>query len=201
MTTKKTIFIYVCALVAGVLLIVFNQSADLLQTILRIIGVALAVPSIIVGVYAFSHKAEPAESKKMKILTLVVCAGCACFGLMMVLAAGVFVDFMRYVFAFLLVVAGLQQLILLLILRRTVKLSGWFYLIPFLTVAAGVTLAVVSIESIESYVSIVTGVALTAAGVNGIIGYFARRKIEKQINSAIASGNVIEVEAIEADNE
>lgn len=198
MSDKKTIFIYICALLAGLLLIIFSKSAELLETVVRILGAALAIPSLVVGVHTVLNKpAEGEAPDRYKVPTLIACFGCAVLGLTMIFAAGAFVNILRWVFAFLLVASGLQQIIMLLLIRRTAKLSIWFYLVPTLVVVAGVVLATVSLQQIEEVVALITGISLLAAGVNGIIGFFARRKVEKQVNAAISAGNVIEVEPIE----
>ena len=195
MSQKKTIFIYICVFLAGVLLIVFNSSAELLETIVHIIGVALAIPSIIVGIYTFTNKIE--QKERMKLLTLVVCIGCACLGLAMIFAAGMFVNILRYVFAFALVASGLQQIVLLLLTRRTTKMAAGFYLVPTLSVIAGIVLAFVTVEQIEAAVALITGITLAAVGINGIVGFFIRRRLEKDLVPAASEGEIIEVEAIE----
>lgn len=196
MSDKKTIFIYICALLAGVLLIVFNSSAELLQTIVRIIGLSLAIPSIIVGIFTLTNNDEQ-QHDRIKILTLIVCFGCACLGLTMIFAAGTFIDILRYVFAFALVASGLQQIVLLILMRRATPMAHGFYIIPSLAVIAGIVLAFVSTEWIETVIALITGITLVAVGFNGIVGFFARRRLEKTIDKAIIEGNTINVEPLD----
>jgi uncharacterized membrane protein HdeD (DUF308 family) len=87
----------------------------------------------------------------------------------MIVSPGSLVGIMVYLFAVLLIVAGIYQIIMLAVGHRPIKFPVWMYIMPTLMTAAGIVILATDVKTIESVVVLITGISLVAFALNRIV--------------------------------
>ncbi len=159
-------------LVAGVLLMVFHDR-QVLSTIIVMMGVAFIIPSAVNLVLMLvrqkgnlSQAQRSMMQRTMFAYGVVASLGGIGLGVWMVVSPETLIGIVVYLFAAILIIAGLYSVIMLSLGHRPVRFPLWMYIMPVLTAAAGGVILCTDVKSIESTVVLITGIAATAFAVN-----------------------------------
>lgn len=156
--------------VVGILLIVWHGRLDVLQWIIVAMGILLAIPgaySLIVSISS-RGKSEGVSSPLAGIITGI---GAVALGLWMVINPTFFVGLLTYLFAAILIVYGILQIIIVAYWSRPYVLSAWFYVIPVLLIVGGVVILCTTVREMNSIVVLITGIMLVASAINWALQY------------------------------
>lgn len=162
--------VYLAALIIGAILIIANGSDHLYQGIVITIGVLVLVTSGYMLISSFARRNRPDLTGVQHPWYLYVAgvAGLA-FGIWMLCMPGFFIGAAVYTFGVMMVIVGFLQVLFIYAGKRKATMSGWWYLIPWLVIAAGFVVIFIGPAKLGKVANIITGVALAVYGVNGLL--------------------------------
>ena len=195
MNNKNYIYTYLFTLIAGVLLIILHNRAQIFEAISIILGICflvLGILSLMSSVF-ISNKAKEAGAKRSPAL-IIVSAASFILGLLMVVAPNFFVNYLVYAFGVILLICGIIQLCNFMPHMGGLGFSKLFLIAPILCMFAGILVFVIGAEKILNSLALLTGIVLAVYSINGFIGYFNRRKLAKILAAKIdPSSTIVEV--------
>lgn len=156
--------------VVGILLIVWHARLDVLQWIIVAMGIVLALPGAYSVISSLGSRGKT-DGSSSPISGTVAGIGAVALGLWMVINPTFFVGLLAYLFAAILIVYGVLQLIIVAYWSRPFVLSGWFYVIPVLLIVGGVVILCTTVRTMNSVVVLVTGIMLVASAINWALEY------------------------------
>ena len=167
MKSKNVVWSNLLMILAGVLLIVFHRR-DILSVLIVAMGIAFIVPRVtnIVMLLRERHKEWKFKDRALMTQGVVVSLGGIGLGVLMMLNPEMLIGVVVYLFAVMLIVAGLYDVIMLVVGHDNVKPLWWLFLLPTLMVIAGIVILATDVKAIESMVVLVTGISLIAYAVN-----------------------------------
>lgn len=182
--------------VVGVLFIIWHGKVNLFDWLVRGLGVLILIPGICVLVHSlnvmqsrrrvgttqitFDGKAVT-TGKATALSMLIAAAAAIALGFWMLIHPGFFVGLIAYMFAAALLIYGIYQFALLIYLRRPIVMPWYFYIVPSLFVLAGLSILLTSVRTINSVVTLMTGILLVAGAVNTLIRDIAERSMTKRL--------------------
>lgn len=150
-------------ILVGVLLIFMNSEAILLMV--RILGVVFLVPAFISAVRLIMNKRKQLSSSD--VVVSVIDLGCIAFGLWLLLAPHVFVDFIVVLLALSLMGYALFQLYELFLARKFARFHWSYAIVPSLLVVAAVIAMLVPGKTL-SLVTVAMGIGAVMSGLSDI---------------------------------
>lgn len=168
--------------IAGVLLIILHDRVNIMAGIVVIVGIMFAVPSVIallMTIIQRNKRATEMEGKHNSYLSVIPSIGGLCLGVFLILKPDIFIGILAYMFAAILVIAGLYHIIFLVILSKTIKMPGWFYILPTLIAISGLVILLSDVRTIESIVVLITGIALICFTINSVLEYIGLKVARK----------------------
>ncbi len=171
MNMKTNIITNLLILAAGILLIVLHDS-NVLKAVIIITGILFILPSLLNIIMMLTRKEKDSAGNKIYrsrvslAYGIIASLGGIGLGLWMVISPSSLIGIVAYLFAALLVVAGLYDIIMLAYGYRPTKFPLWMYILPSLMTIAGIVVLCLDVESIQSVVVLITGIAITAFAVN-----------------------------------
>ena len=169
-------------LLAGLLLIIFNNQPDLLDWVARIIGMMFLLPSI---AYLMSVAMRHAPGKGSNdYLGVLPAVGGLCFGVIMLAKPQLFSGVLTVFMGALLMVLGLFHIIYLFFSRKAVEVKGWNYLLPLIVTVFG--LLILFVDGWRNHVDSVvmmTGLGLLMFNFTSVQVYFAERRARRNAPS------------------
>ena len=168
----------VVLLLAGILLIVFNNQPDLLDWVARIIGMMFMLPSIAyLMVVALRHTPAKVSNDYLGVLPAI---GGLCFGIIMLAKPQLFSGVLTVFMGALLIVLGLFHIIYLFLSRKAIEVKGWYYLLPLIVTVYGLLILFVDgWRNREDNVVLMTGIGLLMFNMTSVQEYFAERKARR----------------------
>lgn len=166
--------VYIAALVIGAILVLANSSDSLYQTIVIIVGVLFLLTSGYMLLSAFLRKDKTQadgtviHTSRPWYLYVVAAAGIA-LGIWLLCMPGFFVGAIVYTFGVLMVIVGFLQVLFIYAGKRQATMSGWWYLTPWLVIAAGFVVIFMGPARLGKIANVVTGIALVIYGLNGLL--------------------------------
>ena len=191
MKGKINFFTSLLLFAAGVTLIVLHSKVDILQTIVVFLGVVFIIPAVVtilVGAFTRSRRAASLTEtvinpdgttttrhpgQAVYITSLVVSIFAIGLGVAMVLYPAFFAAAITYLFASLLIAAGIYHVIVVAWLARPVRMPFYFYIVPVLLIAAGVTIFCIGEQRFDDVIVLVTGIAMIASSISSLMEYIA----------------------------
>lgn len=160
-------------LALGVLMIcLFN--GNFIEWIIEAIGIVM----IIVGVYnilaVMARKKEQGSNAPVIVASVIAAA----LGLWIVIQPLFFEKFMVFVFALALVAVAINDIVFMVQYARPARLPIYFYVVPALMIIAAVVLVITPVRYINSTVVLITGICLTASGINRLVDVMSTRSVE-----------------------
>ncbi|MDE5799635.1 MAG: DUF308 domain-containing protein [Paramuribaculum sp.] len=189
--------------VVGVLLIVWHNEVDLFSWLIRALGIILAAPAIYVllsSLSALRHNRLKATAEitdahtgttELKFSSstvawslIIVSVATIVLGFWMLINPGFFVGLVSYLFAIVVIIFGILQIVDVAYLTRPVILPVYFYILPALLIIAGIVIMCTNVKTIDGVVTLITGILLVLYSVNRIaqqiVYYSESRKIKNQ---------------------
>ncbi len=182
-TNRNYLLTYIFTLIIGVLLLVFTGRTNLFEIIVVIIGILFIIPSLVLLFMGFQGRKGPDGQRVSRPWYLGVSSvGGLIFGILLVVMPGFFANYLIYTMSILLILVGVAQLINLTSASTDVGgMSGLWFIMPWLTIAGGVTMIIIGPEKIADAVTIITGVLLVLYSINGLLGAGAHHSARKRI--------------------
>lgn len=172
MNTKSALITNLIILAVGILLIIYHNS-NVISTIIVITGVAFIVASLFNLAMLIkrnrSTNASPATQHVNTSIGIIASLGGIGLGAWMAISPASLVSIVVYLFAALLVVAGLYNIIMLFLKHKSMPIPLWLYILPALMAIAGIVILCTDIKTIESTAVLITGIATTAFAINRFI--------------------------------
>lgn len=170
MDKKNYLLAPVVILAVGIAFICLFNQADIIRWILVLVGVAILVPAVFNIIWILVRRNRKDGSREVNddsSLTVSVISGV--LGLWIVCMPDFFEKFMVFLFAAILAYLAISDVVLMVRAARPARLPFWFYIVPFLMLAAAVVLVFTPVRTINSTVVLITGIAMTASGLNRLI--------------------------------
>lgn len=158
------------ALALGIVLIIWPELT--ITYLVMTIGVLFIVPGIISLLSYFTQKIDQLKSS---IIYPIESAGSILFGIWLFIMPGFFVNILMYIFGALLLIAGIHQLINLIIVRKWSIVPWPFYIMPLLVLAAGIIILIYPFEVVTNTFIVFGGTAIFY-GVCELINWFRFKK-------------------------
>lgn len=165
------LYINLAILAAGILLIVFHNQ-NLITTLIVLLGIAMMIPCLATLFAVIFRRDKDAQGNTIKpnkalFASTVITSLCGIgLGTWMILSPSSLVGIMVYLFAAIIIIAGLYQLIMLAIGHRPIKFPWWMYIMPTLMTLAGIVILTTDVKTLESIVVLITGISLVAYAIN-----------------------------------
>ncbi|MGN0230413.1 MAG: hypothetical protein ACI4BH_11455 [Muribaculaceae bacterium] len=182
-------------LALGVVLIAFFDDARMAELIAVALGVLFLAPSLYSLIMLLFTNVPVEDAMHNPRYNLIPTIGGLSFGLLIVVKASLFVGFLKYIFAILLLAGGLYYVFYLLFTRSRVTMPKWYFFLPTLVAIAGVVALVLPIES-NPTIFLMTGISLIALLVTSVvITYSEYVAYRAELKAAKSSAEVVSVEA------
>ena len=162
----------------GVIFIVYNSHVDLLAWLVRAIGLVLLVPGIITLITSLNElnnkpsdekKDTPQRSRSTSQAVVVVSVAEVLVALWMLIAPGFFVHLIVYLFAAALILYGVYTFTTLIYFSKPVKMPWPFYIMPSLSIIAGLMILLTPVRDTSATVTLITGIFLLVIAINTAI--------------------------------
>lgn len=171
MKNRPYLTTYVTGLVMGILLCLFYNRPNILTLMVIIIGALIILPSIFGIGKGFAGKKD-AEGNRHNLpwYTAAACIIGLVIGILLISFASFFAAYIVYTLGVLLVIAGIVQIMSLVAERHDIgSIKKIWYVIPWLTVGAGIVIVLLGPQKIAGIVIILTGIVLIFYGLNGLL--------------------------------
>lgn len=196
---KKTTYFIVslAAVVLGLLLLICNQAplGEAFPGGIRGIVIAAGVLFIFGGVVNFIYSMRPRYNAEGVMQTrpwyLTAMSIAAMFwGILLVCLSATFTYTLAVTAGVSLILAGLAQWIYIYSQREPNGAAGWWYVIPFCTIGAGIVDVTLindynNLAQSSSTAAILSGILLLCLGVNGFISLNSRKRIAKEVVDSV----------------
>lgn len=163
------------ALCIGSLLIAFPDKTTTWLVI--IIGILFLVPGLI-SITAYFRMRSGQES--LRPLFPIIGMGSLLFGILLIVFSGALIDYMMFVLAAFLVLAGISQIVTLLKYRGMTEVGKSYYVIPVIITLAGIFI-LLNIQSVKVYALTIVGAASIVYGVAELVGAVGFRKVRRRM--------------------
>lgn len=165
----------VVLLLAGLLLIIFFRSPNVLTWVVRVIGALFLLPAMAyLLMVSFRHADARTSTDFMGVLPAV---GGLCFGLLMLVNPAWFESVLCVLMGVLLMALGLFHIVYLLLSWRAIGVKAWYLLCPLAVVVCGIMiLGVAKVRDNASLVVLLSGVSLLLFNFTSFQEYMAERR-------------------------
>ena len=183
----------VCALVMGLLLVMFPEQAG--NYLVITIGVVFMVPSLI-GLIAYFTQ-DAAVRRRFPVEGV----GSLLFGLWLVIMPGFFANLLTFVLGFILLMGGIQQIASLMEARRWTVVPWGFYLLPVLILVAGLV-ALFNPMGVQRTTFLILGISSLLYALIELVSWFKFMHLrpkqgEENVASPTSIGDIEDAEIIE----
>lgn len=187
MKSKSYVITYLSALVIGILLLIYHQQQSLYQTIVIAIGALIAVPSLVLLLTMLLRKRPvtppSATVKAVTIASEVAAAAGLAFGIWMMCSPQFFITAIIYTLGAILILVGIAQITYVYQAARPFRPAiGWF-IVPFLTLLAGVIIIVMGPAKVSSCAGLITGIVLVVYAANGFASAGREAKLQHDMQN------------------
>lgn len=157
----------------GLILVMLNSRAKVLETVVVIFGILIIVPSLITIISIFTKKI----ASQYGLLALLPSVGSLILGIVLVTNPSLFVSLLVYIFAAILLLLGVYDLWRLIAANEGVRFKPAFYVVPILLIVGGIVLLAVDVETVESVLVLIAGIGLMLCGINSLAQMFLAAKV------------------------
>lgn len=192
MNNKSYLYSYLLTLIGGILLVVLQGRADLFKAITIIVGILFLIPGLMSLIRAvFPPKSAKLAGEKPSAGLIIVSAAAMIFGIVLIAAPHIFINFMVYAFGTLLIICGIVQLMNFMPAINSLGFPKLYLATPILSLCIGILVMVIGAEKILNVLALVTGIVLIVYSLNGLAGYFDRTK---RLKGGGVTGKIVNVE-------
>lgn len=189
MKGKNYLIAYVSAIVIGILLLIFHDRPQLYQTLVIAIGALIAVPSLVLILVELFHKkkkrrkepstTEKAEESATNWASLIAGVAGLVLGIWMLCNPAFFIKAIIYTLGAILILVGIVQIIAFYQAARPLKPLGFWFIIPVLSLIAGLVIILLGPEKVTSAAGLIAGIVLVVYAANGFAAT-GREAVEKK---------------------
>lgn len=188
MKSKNYIFTYLSALVIGILLLIFHDRESLYNSVVIAIGFLIAVPALVLMITEMARKLPSgADARKsdsiVKWTSVVASLAALAFGIWMICKPDFFVRAIIYTLGAILILVAIIQIVSIFQESRPFRPSGYWFVIPVLTLVAGVVIIVLGPAKISAAAGLITGIVLVVYAVNGFASTGREAKLVNDMNA------------------
>lgn len=170
MKSRNYVITYLSALAIGILLLIFHQQSAIYQTIVIVIGALIAVPSLVLLLTMLLRRKPEVSTtgtSAVRVASEVASAAGIAFGIWMMCSPQFFVTAIIYTLGAILILVGVAQMTYVYEAARPLRPAiGWF-IVPVLTLLAGVVIIILGPDKVASAAGLVTGIVLVVYAANG----------------------------------
>lgn len=177
---KSTLITTLFVFIAGILLIILHNRVSIMESIVVILGFMFLIPSVVSLIIVLLQK-RGQNNRGSSYAGMIPAIGGIVFGLFLVVRPEIFVGIMVYLFAAILILGGLYHILFLAVVSKTVKMPGWFYILPVLMIIAGIAIMFTDLRTLENIVVLITGIALVCFSANSLLEYIGYKTIHKRV--------------------
>lgn len=173
MNSKHSLLTSLTVFVVGIIFIILHNHIGILPALVVILGVMFILPGLYNLVCVIAGRGRfgaPGASRASAGIAAVAAIG---LGLWMVVSPEFFVGLIAYVFAAVLVFIAVYQIIDLAYWSRPIIMPGYLYILPVLTLIAGIVILCTSVRTLNNVFVLITGICLVAAGLNSLLEYMS----------------------------
>ena len=181
----------VCALIAGLVLVMFPNEAGNYFVIM--VGALFMVPSLITLIgYLTQHKNYP-------MYFPIGAVGSFLFGFLLMLMPGFFANFLTFVLGFFILMGAIQQLSMLIAAKSWSSVPAGFFIVPVLILVAGIY-AVVNPGGTRATAFVIIGICCILYALFELINWFRFTRHRPKLNqteATIVDKNDVDIEDAE----
>lgn len=192
MKGRNFLITYVSALVIGILLLIYHDREALYNTLVIVIGVLIGLPSLILILMELFKKKHPKEASvhesKMERgsdvatnwATLIAGIAGLALGVWMLVNPAFFIHAIIYTIGGILVLVGIVQIAALYSASKPLKPIMLWFIIPVLTLIAGVVIIFLGPDKVASAAGLIAGISLIVYAANGFASAGREAAITKE---------------------
>lgn len=196
---RSSIFRAICAIVGGVLLIMYPENT--LKGLTICIGILFLLPgifSVITYINARHHKErvydDSVQIKTRDIPTFpIVGIGSIILGLILSLMPGVFVTHLMYVLGAVMVLGAINQYMALINLKKIGIVEWGFYVVPSLILLMGLFVLLYPMISV-AIPMVVMGCSFVVYGITEFVNAFKYHSVHKKQSASASSTDTVDDE-------
>lgn len=163
MKSKSLTYTGIVTLIVGVALLFMQSTA--ISVVVMVLGVAFLIAAALNLYFVFRRpkvtvNGKEASKASVSVGSLLTAVAAGALGLWMILEPSSFSALIVYVFAALMVLAGLYHICMLAYGFKPTKFPFAFYILPILLTATGVVILVMGPARTMNFIVLVTGIAL-----------------------------------------
>lgn len=184
MKSKNYVITYLSALAIGILLLVYYQQQALYQTIVIVIGALIAIPSLVLLLTMLLRRrpaGQTAGAGAIVVATEIASVVGLAFGIWMMCSPQFFITAIIYTLGAILILVGIAQICYVYQAARPLRPAiGWF-IVPALTLVAGVVLIVLGPDKVTACAGLVTGIVLVVYAANGFASAGREARLQHKV--------------------
>lgn len=164
----NSILTYLSALIVGILLLLFCKEETLSDGIVIAIGILFVIPSVMLLINSFIRKKDT-DGNPLPRPWYMIAIGFAglIFGLWMLIMPGFFINVAVYTLGLVLILCGCASLIYVINASRPFGAYPGWYVMPALTICAGLVVCFIGPRETLSFAAIFSGCFLICYSVAG----------------------------------
>lgn len=171
MDKKSYLLTPIIILIVGIALIVMHSQIDVIRWIVILIGCALLIPAVFNLIWILLRRrrtgSDIREANDGSSIAVSIIAGL--LGIWIVCMPDFFAAFIVYLFAALLVFLAIIDVVLMIKASSPVRPPFWFYIVPIAMIVVAILLLASPLGTINATIVLVTGIAMTASGLNRLV--------------------------------
>lgn len=187
MNSRSNIVTGILVFIVGVVFIFMQSRQDVLHAIVFILGLLFIAAGIVNMLMLYGSKSG-GNSSSSRISGILVSGAALVLGIWMVISPGDIISVIVYAFAVLLILGGAYHLYMLSYGYRPLRFPGWFYILPSLLVIAGVTMLIIGSARLQSYIVLITGIAMVVFSVSSLLEYVGQQSFARGERSVTRNG-------------
>lgn len=160
------------AILFGVVLIVWPEQSS--QYLVIVIGLFFIIP----GLFSLLNYLMSKKEVRAALSFPIEACGSVVLGILLLVFPVFFISILMYLLGILAIIGGVSLIIHLLVKRKRLPLSLWYYVLPVLIVAAGVMI-LTNPEKVVEKTFIIFGVVCILFGLSLLINWMRFRKISR----------------------
>ena len=196
---RSSIFRAICAIVGGVLLIMYPENT--LKGLTICIGILFLLPgifSVITYINARHHKEkvydDSVQIKTRDIPTFPILGiGSIILGLILSLMPSVFVTYLMYVLGAVMVLGAINQYMTLINLKKIGIVEWGFYVVPSLILLMGLFVLLYPMISVAIPL-VVMGCSFVVCGITELVNAFKYHSVQKKQSPSVSSTDAVDDE-------
>ncbi|MDE6810815.1 MAG: DUF308 domain-containing protein [Muribaculaceae bacterium] len=195
MKGKNYLLTYVSALVIGILLLIYHDKAQLYNSVVIAIGALIALPSLILLIIEIvrsskksdvnTTRSERAEKEAANWATIVTGLAGLALGIWMLCSPAFFIRAIIYTLGGILILVGIVQISAIYSAARPVRPIALWFIIPVLTLIAGLIIVLMGPEKVSSVAGLIAGISLVVYAANGFAAAGREAKVVADLHEEV----------------